>query len=327
MVSIIIPIYNAAQWLHRSVESVLRQDYSDWELILVDDGSSDESLQKCEAYSSINNRIKVLHQDNQGVTAARYTGFLQAKGEYVYFLDSDDSLILNALSLLTSYQKRYGADVVKCTEAIVVGKKEYSMQNQIVGLVSRETYLLSLIKASIVSTLHATLYKKRLFDENIFNIERRYKLGEDVLMNVMIANRATRFYISNDVIYHYYYNEESALQTQVMSFEYNTDIADLILHKIENVSSEMCQEMKNERMKCIINYFFVPEFSFSKNRYEELIVFFSENPNLKSKILERVNRRYVKFIEYKFLYRIYTFVYRQYILWFKQNGKKKKIIY
>ena len=98
MVSIIIPIYNAARWLHRSVESVLRQDYSDWELILVDDGSSDESLQKCEAYSSINNRIKVLHQENQGVTAARYTGFLQAKGEFVYFLDSDDSLIQNALS-------------------------------------------------------------------------------------------------------------------------------------------------------------------------------------------------------------------------------------
>ena len=327
MVSIIIPIYNAARWLHRSVESVLRQDYSDWELILVDDGSSDESLQKCEAYSSINNRIKVLHQDNQGVTAARYTGFLQAKGEYVYFLDSDDSLTLNALSLLLNYQGQYEADVVKCTEVIVTRKKEIPMQNQQIGLVGRDRFLLSLLNASIVSTLHATLYKKNLFNEEIFNIDRKYKLGEDVLMNVMISNRASRFYISNDVIYFYFYNEESALQTQVMSFEYNTDISELILSKINNVSSSIYQEMQDERMKSIINYFFIPEFPFSENRYNELLAFFSENPQKKIKILGKINRRYVKFMEHKFLYRIYTFVYRQYILWFKQNGKKKKIIY
>ena len=164
LVSIIIPVYNAQEYVNDTIQSVLSSDYENIEVVCMDDGSTDNSLSILKNWAKKDNRVKVLHQENQGVTAARYTGFLQAKGEYVYFLDSDDSLILNALSLLTSYQKRYGADVVKCNEAIVVGKKEYSMQNQIVGLVSRETYLLSLIKASIVSTLHATLYKKRLFE-------------------------------------------------------------------------------------------------------------------------------------------------------------------
>lgn len=93
LISIIVPIYNASRHIPFLIESICKQTYTNWELLLVDDGSKDESLQVCLAYQEKDARIKVLHQENQGPSAARNVGILAAIGEWVTFVDADDSLL------------------------------------------------------------------------------------------------------------------------------------------------------------------------------------------------------------------------------------------
>ena len=94
-VSVIIPVYNVRLYLERCVQSVLRQTYKDLEIILVDDGSKDNSGELCDQLALSDQRIRVIHQENQGLSGARNTGIRQATGEYIIFLDSDDEWLLS----------------------------------------------------------------------------------------------------------------------------------------------------------------------------------------------------------------------------------------
>ena len=100
-ISIIIPIFNTEQYLPRCIESVLSQRYSDFELILVDDGSTDASGAICDSYSERDHRIRVFHKENGGVSSARNLGLEKARGEWIYFVDSDDELLPDGLRVLT----------------------------------------------------------------------------------------------------------------------------------------------------------------------------------------------------------------------------------
>ena len=100
MISIITPIYNAEGYLGRCVDSILKQSYQDWELILVDDGSKDNSAQICQQYVEKDARIVYIRQENQGAGAARHRGVAETRGEYIFFIDSDDYLSENALEAL-----------------------------------------------------------------------------------------------------------------------------------------------------------------------------------------------------------------------------------
>ena len=93
--SIIIPIYNVEKYLVQCIESVLNQDYDDYELILVDDGSPDNCGEICDSYLNKNSNIRVIHKKNGGISDARNTGLKEAKGDYVIFIDSDDYICDN----------------------------------------------------------------------------------------------------------------------------------------------------------------------------------------------------------------------------------------
>ena len=90
MISIIVPVYNAEKYLNRCIDSILKQTFTDLEIILVDDGSTDDSLKICEEYQKQDDRIIVIHKDNGGSTSARKAGVRIAKGAYIAFVDSDD---------------------------------------------------------------------------------------------------------------------------------------------------------------------------------------------------------------------------------------------
>ena len=112
LVSIIIPIYNVEKYLRKCIDSALKQTYRDIELVLVDDGSTDSCSQICNDYVSLDSRVKVIHQENGGLSFARNNGFKMARGEYVYFLDSDDYIAKNAIKELYDEAKEKNLDVV-----------------------------------------------------------------------------------------------------------------------------------------------------------------------------------------------------------------------
>lgn len=107
-ISVIIPIYNVEKYLSDCVESVLKQTYTDLEIILVDDGSQDASGQICDDYAKQDSRVQVIHKKNGGLSSARNAGIDQATGQYFFFLDSDDWIAENALELLYKEIKSTG---------------------------------------------------------------------------------------------------------------------------------------------------------------------------------------------------------------------------
>lgn len=112
MISIVIPVYNVEKYLAECVDSVLAQTYTDWEAILVDDGATDSSGRMCDEYTKKDSRIRVIHRENGGLSAARNTGLNAAQGEYVYFLDSDDYILPRTLEEIQNTARREQADVV-----------------------------------------------------------------------------------------------------------------------------------------------------------------------------------------------------------------------
>ena len=114
-ISVIVPVYQAEKFLHRCLDSVARQTFSDWELILVDDGSTDGSAALCDRFAAKDNRVRVFHRKkNQGVSEARNLGINEAKGDYIAFLDADDCYEFQALETLWNLREQSGADAAAC---------------------------------------------------------------------------------------------------------------------------------------------------------------------------------------------------------------------
>ena len=112
-ISVIMPVYNSEEFLHLAVESVRRQTMEDWELLLIDDGSSDESGILCDRYASEGLRIRVFHQKNRGITVTRNRGIEEAAGEYITFIDNDDEYLPDILERTCTLADKYSADIVK----------------------------------------------------------------------------------------------------------------------------------------------------------------------------------------------------------------------
>lgn len=125
LVSIIIPAYNTATYIHRAIESSLRQTHKNVEVLVIDDGSSDDTIKVAQAYASRDERIRVFHQDNAGVSAARNHGIREAHGEYLYFLDSDDWLEDDAVETLLEAQAKYPDKFIVSTYSKVITEGDH----------------------------------------------------------------------------------------------------------------------------------------------------------------------------------------------------------
>ena len=118
-VSVIVPVYNVASYLPEALDSIVNQTYKDLEIIIVDDGSTDDSASICEKYASSDSRIKVIHQDNRGLSGARNTGLAHATGDLVSFIDSDDSLSPVFIESLVNAMESSSAPIAVCRFAVI----------------------------------------------------------------------------------------------------------------------------------------------------------------------------------------------------------------
>lgn len=197
LISVIVPIYNTETYLKNCIDSVINQTYTDFELILVDDGSFDESPKICDEYKLCDKRIKVIHQDNGGVSAARAAGVRYASGDYLYFLDSDDAIECDTLKAMLEYMSK-DIDIVifECSRTSILSKDEYAKE---------------LLKFKYWSTC-GKLYRRQLFDY-VVTVPRQFNIGEDFLMQLRLLNN-----IQNSIktvnIHKYYYNKESVTSVQ-----------------------------------------------------------------------------------------------------------------
>jgi glycosyltransferase involved in cell wall biosynthesis len=210
-ISVIVPVYNAEEYLDRCIGSVLAQTFGDFELILVDDGSTDRSPELCEEYAVKDSRIRVIHQRNSGPSAARNTGIRASKGETLTFVDSDDLISPKMLERLYGLMARTGAGMVLCELMMISAPEEMtSPQKEKVVVYGQEQFMDMVLKIRSNRTMHyvcGKLYSRSVIDSRFFPED--FRLGEDVESTFKAVIRTDRIVCTSGVYYFYYENPNS----------------------------------------------------------------------------------------------------------------------
>lgn len=222
MISIIIPIYNAGDKLNRMLSSLAKQSYINYEILLIDDGSTDQTAEICRQANCSDKRINYYFQENAGVSSARNLGLEKAKGEFVTFLDADDEIDNNYLQVLVEACK--DADIAVCD---VVCEDEngkelnrFTLPKQI--LTQRDALDYILQRRGINSGPCAKIFKKEVIDSIQFPMLKAY---EDILFVVKVFYNAARVAVVNSTAYHYIQNDKGAMSTFLKTPSYDIIVA------------------------------------------------------------------------------------------------------
>lgn len=247
LVSIIVPIYNAEKYLDSCIQSVLRQTYTNWELILIDDGSTDKSGRIAEEYGFADERITVFHQKNLGVSSARNQGIDEATGNYVVFLDADDELIEDCLAKTVNIAEETNADVVAGRSC----ENQELFQDRIIWT-GAEALENSLKDHLFTYSACAKLIRREFIGKTRFTPDIR--INEDSYFVFQLLCKQNVFVLTNDVIYFYRANSESSSRT-VFSEKYFDilKVSDLKYKKIEEQFPQMHDLAKNMLLKARMN--------------------------------------------------------------------------
>ena len=209
LISVIVPVYKVENYLNRCLDSIVVQKYDNFEAILIDDGSPDNCPQICDRYKERDSRFRVVHQDNQGLSAARNKGLDLARGTYITFIDSDDWVSANYLSCLYTSIKDTHADIAIVNHKLVTDFPVKEVKKKLpLKVFSREQALFELIakqKQPFVISC-GKLYKKELFNNVRFPIG---KCHEDEFTSHLLISKASKVAYSNRTMYFYYQRADS----------------------------------------------------------------------------------------------------------------------
>ena len=211
LVSIIVPIYNVEQYLRECIDSIIKQTYKNLEIILVDDGSPDNCGQICDEYAKKDDRIKVIHKENGGLSSARNAGLDIATGEYISFIDSDDYVSNNFIEELYSLCIKCDADIAECdfvkfTDKIEVQKKDKVIEKYSTIEMQEQIYTENYIKTIVVWN---KLYKKYLYEKLRFP---QGKINEDEFTTYKVFDSSLKnIAVTSEILYYYRYNENSIM--------------------------------------------------------------------------------------------------------------------
>lgn len=219
LISVIVPVYNVEQYLSRCIDSIIHQTYHNLEIILIDDGSQDRCGEICYEYALRDNRIKVLHQENAGVTAARIKGLEESQGNYVTFIDSDDYISPQFVEHLYHNLMNYDADM-SCCQIIqkykhreiedVREERGFFDEVRIKQLLAKDfLYNYKIKKAAFFTGQCGKLIKKDLLVKALREAQGFWQ-GEDVIMNLSLMYNMSSLYISASPLYYYVQHEGQA---------------------------------------------------------------------------------------------------------------------
>jgi len=235
LISVVIPVYNVEKYLDNCLTSVLNQTYQNIEILLVDDGSTDESGKICDLYAKKDERIIVFHKTNGGLSSARNYGLEKSKGKYITFIDSDDDIENDYIEYLYYLLKRYHTDMSICSYSIVEREEKKSIGEKYseVLLTTEECLERMLNDKGFTVSACAKLYKKTLFNEVLFPEK---KLCEDNGTTYKIIMQCNNIAYGPESKYNYYKRENS-----IMTSNFNRRKLDLI-----ELTEEMCDKIDSK---------------------------------------------------------------------------------
>lgn len=210
LVSIIIPVYNVEQHIKNTVKSVQDQTYEHVEIMLIDDGSPDNSGAVCDELGKSDNRIKVIHQKNMGVTKARKHGIEASTGEWIVFLDGDDQLLPTAIEYFVETALAKNVDIVQTPNIRVCGSTRTLNRMRAKGKYDKKGYLSLLANQKITGGIGGKIIRKILFDSETLNIPEGITNNEDMLMNIRLSDKLNSIYCDPKNGFYLYFDRENS---------------------------------------------------------------------------------------------------------------------
>lgn len=252
MISIIVPVYNAEKYINRCIDSLVNQTYKNIEIILIDDGSDDKSGFLCDTYAKKDDRIRVVHQENQGVSVARNRGIDVAKGEWIIFVDADDWLdidlcmtlndILNEemdICFFTFCEESENRTKGHSNEMLKEGECEIYDKNKL-NTMQKAILHSPMCQFTSVGSPWAKVYSRKLINEYNLRFQPGMVKGEDHLFNLEVLEYAHRGLYFNKACYHYRITATSARH------KYNPDIIPIIRKQYELIGKFLKENNKGE---------------------------------------------------------------------------------
>ena len=232
-IAIIVPVYKVEKYVAECIESILTQTYTNFRLILVDDGTPDNAGKICDEYAQKDPRITVIHQENAGVTRARARGVEEADDcEFITFVDSDDTITEDALEHLSSFMNENTDIVISPVDKYINTQTRHMSIAEYRNLLVRNT--------SLIDTPWGKLFRKSIFNELTFDIPPHIIVHEDSLMNIRLAfNTGKRITICEKNIYNYRDNEESVFHVNKLSLDYLQEYHEL---RIKSIPQELIED-------------------------------------------------------------------------------------
>lgn len=238
IVSVIVPVYKAEKYLRQCIESILAQTFTDWECILVDDGSPDHSGTICDEYAARNSRIRVIHKENGGVSSARNVALGRMTGKWLTFVDSDDRLYPNALQRWVEVAEQNSLDLIQCH--FNREYKEGQIEGNATEVLTAAQYADS---ENYLTCVWGTLFKTSIVKEHTLRFDENVKLGEDQIFLLNYMQLCTRIQRIGDVLYFYRNNEQSAVNNPKPEYEMTSVRAFKELKRTNPIAKKRCDAM------------------------------------------------------------------------------------
>jgi len=249
-VSIIVPVYNVEQYLDDCIKSILNQSYQNIEIILVDDGSQDNSGAICDKYASLDTRINVIHKENSGVSDARNCGIHAATGKYIVFVDSDDTVDTDYVKILSDEILNSEFDCIICGYRTCYPKQKIDVcvesNISIYKIDENEKLITQIFNQRLLHSPCNKIYKKEYITEYF---DPSIAMGEDLMFNLKYLRKIVNVKVISDVLYNYIIHPGSAVTT------YKTKRMNDMIQMINSLISFYSDLFENQSCSnSIINY-------------------------------------------------------------------------
>ena len=212
-VSIIVPVYNVEKYLEKCLKSLISQSYKNIEIILIDDGSKDNSGRICDEYKRKDSRIKVIHKENAGVSEARNSGLQKAIGKYICFVDADDFVMNDYVEYMYELIVKNSSEIAICTK-IFSNFDENQTSDEAIEDLDGENTVIRILNYRIPIGVYSKIFKKDLIKDNKIRFFKDIYMGEGFNFNVACFQRAKKVVISNHKVYYYRRDNSTSATTK-----------------------------------------------------------------------------------------------------------------
>lgn len=218
-ISIIVPVYKVEKYLYRCIDSILSQSFTDFELLLIDDGSPDNCGATCDDYAAKDPRVRVFHKENGGVSSARNLGLENAVGEWIWFVDSDDTVEANALNIINTYiENADGSELCFYFGMNKIDRFKKEVISPPEDTILASEFMMRILSYSVITAPYLYIYRRSSLSQLFF--DTNLEIGEDLCyhLQVMALNPNKPVVQCNHVIYNYMINSDSVMQRKDFAF-------------------------------------------------------------------------------------------------------------